>query len=887
MRRSNSVEVVVEGPDKGLITAVPSDMPDKNRNRAIVAGENVRAEFGVLRNAPGYERVVTSPAGLDTPANLIFQANILNGDPELRDTPIIGTSSKLYTMRRRAKALSCLAGSGGNACDLTAWFLGDSGKIDTPLEDVSGMIKDDRPDLIVHVGDMVYDDAAASSALTLYEQHVAQYFYEYLGNYNGVYGVGPRENKFMPTVGNHEWDDGGIANYLDFFQIAKNPNERYFQYKRGPIHFVHLSGYESEEEDGVAEDSVQGAWATSVIAASTSPWIIVVVHFPPYTSEATKYPGQSSLRWLFNHNISAVVCGHAHVSEVVQVNSIYQFVTGVGGRSLRTFNAPPVAGSLWRDAADYGALKLDANFSRLLWRFYQRDGTLLHTVEMENPLTDGGTCYIGDAAKQVFTLEVVPANAGVEVGYRWPFEAYAHYEDGTVEDVTLQAVWTSADESIATIGSTSGEATGISPGTVEITAEFKDESGTANLTVFHSCLDDPSDVVFVVERSESMLSSADGASRLQHVKDGIAMARETFRSAEDKLGLVSFAGTYADQTEDAATDQVLTDQYASFDEAVASLSASGTGTSVAEALAEAQSILAPSTATNKVAVLIVDGPANVTAPGGDTSTEAAAIAAATSAASTQAQLLRDAGVTVVVIGYAVQDEYVADLTALASPGYTWFPNNAAELKTALALLSNTFCIRNGYYYSYSPTSVYSTELNYSSFTNWDVTRGAVDLVGKGSNGLPLYDVLPGNGMYVDMVGTDPISRAGVAESPDGTYEGKMESKTTFNFVVGKTYKLSFYLAGNNVNRDGDFGVDVSISGGVLAADSIVISDKLQPFTLHEYEFTVASPLSGKIIFDSHDNPGANVGLLLDRVTLENVTDSVTMFTDTFDTENPK
>jgi hypothetical protein len=84
MRRANAITEQVSAPSKGLITRIPSNVTSPDR-RAIVAGENVRAERGVLSNAPGYERVISSPLNLDTPANLIFQANMSSiPTPKLR-----------------------------------------------------------------------------------------------------------------------------------------------------------------------------------------------------------------------------------------------------------------------------------------------------------------------------------------------------------------------------------------------------------------------------------------------------------------------------------------------------------------------------------------------------------------------------------------------------------------------------------------------------------------------------------------------------------------------------------------------------------------------------------------------------------------------------------
>src|SRR5262245_55198132 len=58
-------------------------------------------------------------------------------------------------------------------------------------------------------------------------------------------------------------------------------------------------------------------------------------------------------------------------------------------------------------------------------------------------------------------------------------------------------------------------------------------------------------------------------------------------------------------------------------------------------------------------------------------------------------------------------------------------------------------------------------LNYDLFSNWNVTRGYVDLIGSG-----LYEYYPGHGLYVDLDGSFSASA------------GRLESKTEFTLAAG-------------------------------------------------------------------------------------------------------
>lgn len=94
------------------------------------------------------------------------------------------------------------------------------------------------------------------------------------------------------------------------------------------------------------------------------------------------------------------------------------------------------------------------------------------------------TLRVTDAV--IVSISVSPALASVIVGGTQAYSAQAIFSDGTQQPVTRQATWQSSDSNVAQIGSggrNRGVATGLSPGTVTITATFNGVSGTATLTV--------------------------------------------------------------------------------------------------------------------------------------------------------------------------------------------------------------------------------------------------------------------------------------------------------------------------------------------------------------------------------------------------------------------
>ncbi|WP_342373760.1 Ig-like domain-containing protein [Myxococcus stipitatus] len=81
------------------------------------------------------------------------------------------------------------------------------------------------------------------------------------------------------------------------------------------------------------------------------------------------------------------------------------------------------------------------------------------------------------------SIQVTPATASVIVGATRQFSAQGKYADGTTEDVTARATWTSSDGTLATVSGT-GLGTGVATGgPVTVTATLAGISGTAQLSV--------------------------------------------------------------------------------------------------------------------------------------------------------------------------------------------------------------------------------------------------------------------------------------------------------------------------------------------------------------------------------------------------------------------
>jgi len=81
------------------------------------------------------------------------------------------------------------------------------------------------------------------------------------------------------------------------------------------------------------------------------------------------------------------------------------------------------------------------------------------------------------------SLTITPDAPSIQLGSSQRFTAIGNFSDGTTENLTNQATWTSSSVNVATIG-LNGLANTVATGTTTITAGVNGVSGNTVLTVF-------------------------------------------------------------------------------------------------------------------------------------------------------------------------------------------------------------------------------------------------------------------------------------------------------------------------------------------------------------------------------------------------------------------
>lgn len=239
-------------------------------------------------------------------------------------------------------------------------------------------------DAVLAAGDNSYGPAPI-------DDNIGRHFQNWIGGYRGAYGTGAEVNRFFPVLGNHDYSDGGgLAAYLDYFALpgvgiagsGRTTHERYYDVVLGPVHVFALNS-NGQEPDGITADSAQAQWLRDGLAASTSPWQIVMLHHSPFSSGS--HGSAPVLQWPFAAwGVDAVISGHDHDYERLEADGIPYVVTGLGGVSRYPLNVLDPHSQIFYDGND-GALLIEACPGRLDLSFHNVAGVVIDTRRVGGP----------------------------------------------------------------------------------------------------------------------------------------------------------------------------------------------------------------------------------------------------------------------------------------------------------------------------------------------------------------------------------------------------------------------------------------------------------------------------------------------------------------------
>lgn len=263
---------------------------------------------------------------------------------------------------------------------------------------VANMMKSWRPQFIVTTGDNSYNERPI-------DDNVGKYFADFIGNYIGIYagdhvannaghdGSLPTYNRFFPSVGNHDWrDGGGMPAYEAYFTLPgaglassnSSGNERYYDVRLGDLHLFIVDS-DSMEPDGRGPNSIQAQWLQTQLQQSDARWKLVVTHHPPYSS-ADAHGNTGALQWPFQSwGATAVLSGHDHTYERLVKNGFPYFVNGLGGQILYGLGTlDPDSQVFYAD--DFGAMLVVVCSNSITFKFYSLSDGLVDSYSLGGPI---------------------------------------------------------------------------------------------------------------------------------------------------------------------------------------------------------------------------------------------------------------------------------------------------------------------------------------------------------------------------------------------------------------------------------------------------------------------------------------------------------------------
>jgi hypothetical protein len=257
--------------------------------------------------------------------------------------------------------------------------IGDFGEAGDPARDVADLVKSWNPDFIITTGDNNYPHGGYDTI----DGNIGRYYRGFIHPYKGTFNnPSPADtNRFFPTLGNHDWDTDNGQPYLDYFTLPGN--ERYYSFSWGPLDLFTIDS-EPLWPNANAGASAQAQWLEAALEAATGRWQIVYLHHPPYSSHP--HAPYVNLRWPYRQwGADAVLAGHDHYYERIHRDDLVYFINGAGGSELFQGDMGRTAGSyrLFRD--DYGAMLIEADDARAIFRFITRRGRLIDTFILFTP----------------------------------------------------------------------------------------------------------------------------------------------------------------------------------------------------------------------------------------------------------------------------------------------------------------------------------------------------------------------------------------------------------------------------------------------------------------------------------------------------------------------
>ncbi|MFH0899537.1 MAG: Ig-like domain-containing protein [Pseudomonadota bacterium] len=243
--------------------------------------------------------------------------------------------------------------------------------------------------------------------------------------------------------------------------------------------------------DGTVVDDLEPAWTSDSEEIATVDEDGVVTGVAEGSAVVTATVGQVS-------GTATVMVGPAVLLEVVVEPATVEIPLGLDRQLKATAKysdgttADVTELSSWSSLSPFVAAVSDAEGSKGLIFTSKQGVAIVQAYYVEDKDDAIGEAVVTVAAPVPQALAILPGSTTLAVGLAQGFVAMATYSDGSMLDVTGEAVWTSSNETVAKVSNDDDESKGFAsaaaPGVAEITAELGELSATARLLVSDAVL---------------------------------------------------------------------------------------------------------------------------------------------------------------------------------------------------------------------------------------------------------------------------------------------------------------------------------------------------------------------------------------------------------------
>jgi hypothetical protein len=235
---------------------------------------------------------------------------------------------------------------------------GDIASCASEGDEATARLLDEIPGTVFTLGDNAYTSRKGRDPMRCYDA-----------------SWGRHKARTRPVPGNHEYEEGYIDEYFDYFgEAAGERGKGYYSYNVGPWHIIALNTMIETRPS-----SSQGRWLAADLAANAKFCTLAYFHHPRFSSGPHPTSSRAKYLWqtLDEHGVDVVVSGHDHIYERFSPlggdgnpdeNGIREFVVGTGGASHYAIEETADDSEV-RNNSTYGVIKLTLHSKSYDWEF--------------------------------------------------------------------------------------------------------------------------------------------------------------------------------------------------------------------------------------------------------------------------------------------------------------------------------------------------------------------------------------------------------------------------------------------------------------------------------------------------------------------------------------